>query len=242
MRIGIQMYSLRHDIERDGLDAVVESVARAGFDGVELAGYYGRTPQELKTLFDKNGLAVSGAHVSPDEILKETDKTLAYARTLNFGSIIVPWWEPEDVKKGFEKGLDVIRQCRQTVIDAGFAFGYHNHNAEFDGGDHLSALADAVPGLFLEVDMFWLASMGLSGADYLKRQGERVRLVHIKELSEKGTADYNPVVGEGTVDAGAILDYAKGHNIEWAILEAEKIALPYAEYIEKSCRFMKKYS
>ena len=37
--IGLQLYSVRHDCERD-LPGTLKAVAKMGYDGVDFAGYY----------------------------------------------------------------------------------------------------------------------------------------------------------------------------------------------------------
>jgi hypothetical protein len=52
--VGIQLYSLGPDLAKE-LDAQLATVAKIGFKSVELAGYLGRTPAELRAAFDKAG-------------------------------------------------------------------------------------------------------------------------------------------------------------------------------------------
>ena len=62
--VGIQLYSLGPDLAKE-LDAQLATVARIGFKSVELAGYLGRTPAELRAAFDRAGLICPSAHISP---------------------------------------------------------------------------------------------------------------------------------------------------------------------------------
>ena len=57
MKVGIQLYSLRGDCEKD-LEGVLKALGEAGYDGVELAGFYQYSPEEFKALCDKYGLLV----------------------------------------------------------------------------------------------------------------------------------------------------------------------------------------
>ena len=53
--IGLQLYSVRDDCAKD-LPGTLKAVAKMGYSGVEFAGYYGRTAQELRRMLDENGL------------------------------------------------------------------------------------------------------------------------------------------------------------------------------------------
>ena len=59
--IGLQLYSVRNDCQKD-LPAVIQAVAKMGYQGVEFAGYYGRKADELRKLLDDNGLKCCGTH------------------------------------------------------------------------------------------------------------------------------------------------------------------------------------
>ena len=63
MKNAIQLYSLREMIEREGVEAVFEAVSKAGFEGIEFAGFYGLTPEEMKTLIEKYNLNAISAHL-----------------------------------------------------------------------------------------------------------------------------------------------------------------------------------
>ena len=68
MKVGIQLYSLRSDCEKD-LEGVLKALSEDGYDGVELAGFYQYTPEDFKKLCDKYGLKIISAHVGRDELI-----------------------------------------------------------------------------------------------------------------------------------------------------------------------------
>ena len=53
MKFGVQLYSLRERAEKGGAEEVLRLVSEAGYDGVEFAGFYGKTPAEMKELLKK---------------------------------------------------------------------------------------------------------------------------------------------------------------------------------------------
>ncbi|MFQ7035673.1 MAG: sugar phosphate isomerase/epimerase family protein [Candidatus Borkfalkia sp.] len=92
----------------------------------------------------------------------------------------------------------------------------------------------------LELDVFWLAVAGIRATDYIKEQRERLVYLHIKELGENAES-VNPVVGEGRADIENVLKLGREMNVEWSILEVEKVGVPVEEYLARSYEFMKKY-
>src|ERR1043166_9313814 len=53
--IGLQLYTVRDDCAKD-FPGVLKAVAKMGYSGVEFAGYYGRTAQELRKMLDDDHL------------------------------------------------------------------------------------------------------------------------------------------------------------------------------------------
>jgi len=75
--VALQLYSVREDCARD-LPGTLKAVANMGYDGVEFAGYHGRSAEELRKLVDDLGLQVAGTHIGIDTLLgDELEKTLS---------------------------------------------------------------------------------------------------------------------------------------------------------------------
>ena len=55
MKIGYQIYSARDDAERDLL-GTLKQLKAMGYEAVELAGLYGKTPEEFKACLDEAGI------------------------------------------------------------------------------------------------------------------------------------------------------------------------------------------
>ena len=128
------------------------------------------------------------------------------------------------------------------AAENGIVLGYHNHAHEFIGGsDYVKGIADAVKGLKLELDVFWLAVAGINALTYMEEEKDRLLFLHIKELGADGADGVNPVVGQGLAQCGAVMEKGKALGVPWAILEAEKIGMAEDKYLSESCKFMKKY-
>ena len=59
--IALQLYSVRQDCAKD-LPGTLAAVAKMGYDGVEFAGYHGRSAAELRKCAMTLGLKVAGTH------------------------------------------------------------------------------------------------------------------------------------------------------------------------------------
>ena len=156
--VGLQLYTLGADLRTD-LDGQLGQVAKIGYRTVEMAGYLGRTPRELKAAFDRAGLTCPSAHIQgraggPDPSLADLDRLIADAHVIGIKHIVLPSFpmpEREDVK---QKSGEDTRAYRQRLAEAigvddwkataeflnakgralkaaGLTMGYHNHNLEF---------------------------------------------------------------------------------------------------------------
>src|SRR5436190_14040973 len=67
-RIGLQLYTVRHQMEKD-IEGTIARVAATGYREVEFAGYFGKSPRDVRALLDHHGLSSPSSHVSlaPDQ-------------------------------------------------------------------------------------------------------------------------------------------------------------------------------
>src|SRR3989449_11374542 len=66
-RIGLQLYTVRHQMEKD-FEGTIARVAATGYREVEFAGYFGRSPRDVRALLDHHGLSAPSSHVSLAQI------------------------------------------------------------------------------------------------------------------------------------------------------------------------------
>jgi len=106
--IALQLYSVREDCARD-LRKTLEEVASMGYEGVEFAGYYGRTAGELRDMLKDLGLKVAGTHIGIDTLLGDKLKqTIEFNKTLGNRFLIVPWI-PENMRNSKEAWLKTAK-------------------------------------------------------------------------------------------------------------------------------------
>ncbi|MEE1330476.1 MAG: sugar phosphate isomerase/epimerase, partial [Acutalibacteraceae bacterium] len=74
--IALQLYSVRTDMETD-FEGTLKKVRALGYDGVEFAGLFGHSAEEIKKICAETGLTPISAHVPYADLLKgdETFKT-----------------------------------------------------------------------------------------------------------------------------------------------------------------------
>ena len=237
MKYGVQLYSLREIGEKDGLEAILKIVSEAGYEGVEFAGFYGESPENVKRLLEKYNLKAVSAHISAGEV----EKNLPYVKTLGLKYVFTAgiWgdaWEDEN----YPNTVAEHKKALKILNDIGVEFGYHNHSHEFaNGQDLIKKITDDVPGMRVELDLCWATYGGRNVVETMKEYGDKMLCIHIKELSKdaKGNA---PIVGEGAVDMYGAFKTANEQNLEWGILEVEGYGMPEIDYLKKSLENIKK--
>ena len=228
----LQMYTVRGDAERD-LAETLAIIATLGYAGVELAGYAGKTAQEVKALLEANGLQAIGAHVGVDRVIGNPAQTIAEARLLGYDYVIVPWiGKPyTDSLEGYRKLGAELSAVAPEYADAGLTLCYHNHAFEFalSAGDQtgLDVLFESAPSLHAELDTFWVKKAGKDIPSYLRRLAGRVPLVHLKDMDTAG--NFAPV-GTGTVDYPALFAAAEEAKVKFYVVEQDSCQPPLTPF------------
>ncbi|KUO83762.1 MAG: hypothetical protein AT709_07170 [Caldivirga sp. MG_3] len=238
LKVGLQLYSLRDDMPKDPFGTVRE-VAEAGFDGVEFAGFYGKSALEWREFLDKVGLEVAGAHIGVNGFIgEELNKTIEYNRLLWNRNLIIPG-VPEEWRRGRAGWLrfaGMLNDWSRILGGFGMRIGYHNHWLEFQPVEgelpfHL-VFSNTNSGVIAQIDLGHAYRAGLSNSDIvdlIKRYSGRALTVHVKDYSR--SKGYNVAVGEGELNWVEILGALRKYGgTEWLIIENEEY--PYKPPIE----------
>lgn len=241
-RFGLQLYSVREEIKANGFPTMLETVKRAGYDCVEFAGFYGYSPEEVVKLLKANGLEGISAHIG----LGDIEAQLPYIDAIGIKYVYVPWLNYEDMCGEKLVGtIEKIKSVKKLLDKRGIVFGYHNHAHEYTGGsDKVFELVSAVDGFTSELDIFWAVAAGQSPTELMKKYGDKLSAVHIKEMDKRTKAEPreypNAIVGEGKSDTKSVIKLAKDMGIGLFILEVEGFPCGVEEYLKKSCDGMKR--
>lgn len=180
--IALQLWSVQDETEKDFF-GTLEKVAEMGYDGVEFAGYYGKTADEIQVKLAELGLKAAGSHIQYEQFLTNLDEVLAFEKVLGNKNLIVPWAAFDTVEE-WQLFADNMKTIAEKVTAAGFNFSYHNHNHEFEelnGQPILTWLLQEVPTLNVELDTYWVQFAGVDAVEYMENYAGRMKLVHLKD-------------------------------------------------------------
>jgi sugar phosphate isomerase/epimerase len=249
-RVGLQLYTVR-DLMKKDFDSTIAKVAEIGYKEVEFAGYFGKSPQEVRKILDGNKLTSPSEHVPYDTIEKKWPETLEAAHTIGQKFIVCPWIDVTQRKEGdgWKHAAEAFNRAGEAAQKAGIQFAYHNHAFEFEPSDTLGGkmpydflLENTDPKLVkMEMDLCWITVGGQDPVKYFDRYPSRFPLVHVKDWTTKGPGgnDYGGAtgaskkpghmtdVGQGEIDFKRIFAQSGKAGIEHYFVENDEPKSPF---------------
>lgn len=231
--IALQVYSVRDFAEKDTYDTF-KQIKEMGYDGVELAGTYGKSVAEIKAMLDEIGLELVSAHVGL-EGLEDAENLEAYAAT-GMKYIAIPGMKLPENAEELKQVVARMRNAAELCKAKGMQLSYHNHAREFDkidGRYMLDAFYEEIPADLLqaELDLCWVRVGGEDPAAYLRKYAGRAPVVHVKDYVDvdNGAEDVHDrseqrPVGYGTQDVPGLLAAAEEAGTQWLVVEQDALS------------------
>ena len=243
--VGVQLYSVRADCAKD-LPGTIAKVAEMGYDGVEFAGYYDNTAQDLRKMLDDNGLKCCGTHTQMDTLSKENlQATIEFNQTLGNKYLICPWLKPAETnaKQAWLAYAERFNEVAEVIKPHGMYVGYHCHAHDFHALDTgeipWEILFDnTASNVVMQIDTSNTMAGGADPIKYLKKYPGRSQTVHLKEWS---ATKKDAILGEGDVKWDEVFTICETiGKTDWYIIEEEKDAYPPLKAIELCLQNYKK--
>ena len=222
--IGLQMYTVRDQLTKD-FDATVEQIAKIGYRNLEFAGYYNRTPEQVRALLDRVGAVSRSAHIGAQLMRQDAAAQIRSAKTIGQEYITLPSynWGREGLA-GWRKGIAEFNTWGAMCRDAGLKLAYHNHANEFaplEGTTGYDVLVKEVdPKLVdFELDLYWAKFADQDPVALFAKYPGRFTMWHVKDMSVAGTQKGMTPVGKGTMDFKAIFANARQSGMKYFFVE-----------------------
>lgn len=238
--IGMQLYTVRSAME-ESVERTLARVAQAGYDEVEFAGDFDRSPQEIRRALDDTGLRAPSTHLQVDLLERDWEATVDLAATIGHEYLVVPSMPPalRTALDGYRQAADRFNRLGEAARAAGLTFGYHNHDFEFamlEGRRPYDVLLQETdPALVtLELDLYWITKAGGDPLAYFRDHAGRFALVHVKDMAADGAmAD----VGAGSIDFATLFSRSSQAGIRHYFVEHDHPADPFVS-IATSYRYL----
>jgi sugar phosphate isomerase/epimerase len=283
--IGIQLYTMAKPLS-DDFTGTIKKLAEFGYKNLEFAGpyyfspeeelknnplvtimglkgygYHNHTPKEIRMMLDDLGLVSISAHISDSSLKHNIDEAINAANIIGQKYILSPAFHgqtPDEYKTAAELYNSFGEKCKA----GGIHYGYHTHNGEFavyDGVTPFDILVkETDPELVcFELDLFWAAVAGVDAVKLVKQYPGRIKLLHIKEMTQKMDEAYTTfdpakgmemlmrlmknqtIIGEGVIDFKSILSQVDDAGIEQLFIESDFPPEPM-KFAEQSAINLKK--
>lgn len=187
MEYGLQLYSVRDSAEKN-LEQTVKKVAELGYSSVEFAGFFGRTPEQIRNMLDENNIKISGTHSPFEDLVNNFDDTVAFHKAIGNKNYILPGVDLSSQEK-IDYFVKTVGPIVEKLNSHGINFAYHNHHREFFANSDGSVPYEQLlyrTNISFEVDTYW-AFVGMKNPlELLKRMDGRISFVHIKDGTAAG--------------------------------------------------------
>jgi sugar phosphate isomerase/epimerase len=234
-RVGIQLYSVRDEMKRD-VAATLARLGEIGYREVEFAGYFDKTPAEIRDLLQRSGLTAPSTHIPYETLKGNWDQALDHAVAVGHQWVTIPWLAPNlrGTAAGWRSIAADFNRGAERAKARGLRFAYHNHEFELKPVEAQVPLdillAETDPALVdFEMDVYWTVNGGADPLAYFRRHPTRFPLLHIKDSA--GPPDHKQTdVGAGTIDFASIfrLDAEQRSAVKHAFIEHDQPADPFA--------------
>ena len=238
-KVGVQLYSVRDAMKTD-FDGTLTKVSKIGYREVEFAGYFGRSPKEVRAVLDRAGLVSPSAHTPYDSLGDKFPAVLEGAKIIGQSYIVCPFVDEKTRQVGWKRISETLNRAGESAQKAGVQFSYHNHSFEFEpvGGKlpYDTVLEETDPKLVkMEMDLFWAVKGGADPIAYFNRYPGRFAMVHVKGMAKDG--EMTEVAADNSIDWKAIFAQSGKAGIQHYFVEHDEPKDPFAS-IQASYDFM----
>jgi sugar phosphate isomerase/epimerase len=233
-RVGLQLYTVR-DMMKADLPGTLAQVAAIGYKEVEFAGYFGRTPAQIRDLLKRNKLDSPSTHLPFDSLENGTwQKNLDDAKAIGhkWATIASIPEEKRVTLDDWKRHAATFNRAAAQAKSAGLRFAYHNHDYELKQTGRVRPLDillnETDPSLVdFEMDLYWVVFGGADPLDFFNRYPKRFKLLHVKDSA--GPPDNKIVdVGKGKIDFRSIFARAEKADVNHYFVEHDEPADPIA--------------
>jgi sugar phosphate isomerase/epimerase len=230
-QIGLQLYTVRDLLNKD-FEGTLERVAQIGYTKVEFAGYYGRTPEQVRAILDRLRLVSPSVHVGAQLMRQDAAGQIASAKVIGQEYITIPSYNFPRTGgiDAWKQGAAEFNKWGAMCRDAGIRLAYHNHAAEFaavEGGPtgYDVLMREADPALVdFELDLYWAAYADQAPLALFAKYPGRFPMWHVKDMQVSQGTKSMVSVGQGTIDFKSIFAHARESGMRHFFVEHDNAA------------------
>lgn len=230
-KIGVQLYTVRAEMKQD-FEGTLSKVARVGYREVEFAGYFEKSPKDVRAALDRHGLTAPSTHIAYARMSPEKwPRVIEDSKTIGHSYVVIPSVDDElkTHADGWRRAAETLNRAGEASRKAGIQFAYHNHDHEFrtvDGElpyEILLSECDAEL-VKMEMDLGWAFVAGADPLSYFDKYPGRFPLVHVKDFTQDKKMKN---VGSGVIDWKKIFTASGKAGIKYYFVENDEPQSPF---------------
>ena len=241
---GLQLYTVRNEMLKDNT-GTLKKIASLGYKEIESAGsekgsYYGFKPAEMKKICTDLGMTLRSGHVHYDDKWQQTIDDAAESGQEYLIVSVMP--EKGQTVDNYKHTAEVFNKAGEAAKKSNIAFGYHNHDSEFEK-DNGKVLYDVLlentnpEFVKMEMDLGWVIVTGNDPLAYFEKYPGRFPLWHLKDmdLKEKHSVEF----GKGSLDVKKMLQNSKKAGMKYFFVEQEEYSGTAFDCLEYNINYLK---
>ncbi len=221
---GIQLYTVRDQMKLD-VNRTLQRIAEIGYKEVEFAGYFGRSPKDIKNILAENSLTSPSTHIEIQLIRDYAEQVIDAALEVGHKYIVMAWLDPSErvTLDQYRAHADLFNIFGEKCKVAGLKFAFHNHDFDFqelEGVIPMDLLLERTDSgaVAFELDMYWITKAKADPIRYINNHPGRFPLWHIKDMAPSTKMSD---VGAGVIDFSAIFAHNKKAGLEHFFAERD---------------------
>jgi len=250
MKLAAQTYTIRNFIKNPSdISQSLIKLKDIGYNAIQISAMGECDPLWLKDLLSQLKMQVCATHTPIDEIVCDTDRVIAKHKILGTKYVGIGWnpiFSLEEVDAFCKKLLPASQKLR----DNGLMLLSHNHSQEFikESGELLldrllSSFSSDSFGLI--ADFYWIQRAGLSPEKFIKTYGDRMPVVHFKDmrsLKDLSKGCQYAEIFEGNMDYESIYISCIKAGVKWAVVEQDECDGDPFDSLKLSLENLKKHN
>ena len=222
---------MRDLLERD-FEGTLERVRQIGYTSVEFAGYYNRSPEQVRAILDRLELVSPSAHIGAQLMRQDAAAQIRSAKVIGQEYVTLPSY-PFARGGGVEawkQGAAEITRWATLCRDAGIRLAYHNHAAEFapvEGGPsgYDILMRETDPALVdFELDLYWASFADQNPIALFAQYPRRFAMWHVKDMQVSQGTKSMTAVGLGALDFKTMFAHAREAGMKHFFVEQDNAA------------------
>jgi sugar phosphate isomerase/epimerase len=240
------------------LEQIFADMSWAGLDGIELMHntlLHDDAVERIGELSRKYRLPVIGTSFdgkmwdrqAHQQVLENAETVVTRLEKLGgrtFGTSVGRAPKPKTPEE-FDAQAECLRKVIALCKSHGIALNLHNHTYEVENQEHdLKGTLARIPDAKLGPDLNWLLRAGVDPVDFIKRYGDHIIFLHLRDQKKDGT--WPEAMGEGDMNYVAIgkalheINFSGEAAIELAHERGFKLTRPLRESLKMSRKYVRK--